>query len=81
MSATVKNPGLHELYTKWAMHHLKAIEDAITKLDSFSKLSLLEIIGAMKEQKAKLISENPAYRDAAAKLFAGEELRPYNEYE
>lgn len=74
----MNNPALHALYVGWAMHHLIAINKAIDELDAFSNINLLDIIADLRDNRAELINTDEAYRDAAAKLMAGEEPPPYH---
>lgn len=57
------NPGLHLLYTRWAVEHLLLIEKA-KKLLSISNINLIDIQDAMDREKNKLIAENAAYAEA-----------------
>ncbi len=65
------NPGLHELYVGWAMHHLTIINTFLTELEAFSNGSLMDMGLSVAEERRKLIMEDTAYRDAAARLMAG----------
>src|ERR1019366_7574813 len=76
---SVSNPVLHSTYVNWAIHHLTTIQESLAKLNGYSNLNLTGITQSIQSEKQKLIRENTAYRDAAAKLFAGEELKPYHE--
>lgn len=68
---SLSNPGLHELYVNTAMIHLKAINKMIKKVDRFSNVNMMDLQGALWDNRQKLIDENTAYRDAAARLMAG----------
>jgi hypothetical protein len=59
-----KNPGLHLLYVEWAIAHLKALDDCISKLEAFSNLNMLDSIVALGKERAKLVRDNAAYFDA-----------------
>ena len=67
------NPRLHALYVNWAMQHLLVINEFIDQLDDFSNLYMLDTAVAVRAERAKLIDNNAAYRDAAARLMAGHE--------
>lgn len=62
------NPGLHMLYTKWAIPHLVEIDKAIHKFDSFSNLNMLGVTIALFKEREKLVKENAAYAEADAIL-------------
>ncbi len=68
------NPGLHNLYVGWAMMHLDTINDTIEELDNYSNTSLFGVTNAMRAERAKLIKGDAAYRDAAARLMAGDPI-------
>jgi len=65
------NPKLHELYVGWAMDHLVVINRFIEELDGFSNLNLLDTLAGVHREREKLIMNDTAYRDAAARLMAG----------
>lgn len=73
------NPGLHKLYVTWAMHHLDRTNDYIELMYSYSHFDAAKLADAAHEVMAELIKTDAAYHDAAAKLFAGEEIPPYLE--
>lgn len=58
------NPGLHLLYVKWAVLHLKEIDNCMEKLLKFSNINLHDVVQAMHLEREKLITENAAYADA-----------------
>lgn len=58
------NPGLHMLYTKWAVTHLSAIDECLEKLNAFSNLNMLDITSAMRDEREKLVKTNAAYAEA-----------------
>jgi len=72
------NPQLHALYVRWAMHHLTTINEFLEEIDEYANSNLGELYQSVHALRAKLIKEDPAYRDAAANLMAGDPLEPYN---
>jgi hypothetical protein len=58
------NPGLHLLYVKWAIMHLRSIDNALKDLERHSNLNLLDIMQAMHVERQKLVDTNAAYADA-----------------
>ena len=63
------NPGLHLLYVKWAVQHLRAIDLAIQSLGRFSNLNLIDSLSALQIERAKLVEGNAAYTEAHAILY------------
>lgn len=59
-----KNPGLHMLYTKTAVRHLRLIDEQLTNLHNESNLNLGEMIEAIQHQRMVLVFSNAAYWDA-----------------
>lgn len=78
LDVSQSNPKLHQLYVSWAMQHLLTINAFIDRLDDFSSLNMLDMSIAVRAERAKLIDNNTAYRDAAARLMAGHELAADN---
>lgn len=68
VSAT--NPKLHLLYVEWACAHLRALQDCIKRLDSFSNLNLTSAIMALQREYEVLVTTNKAYNDAQRMLEA-----------
>lgn len=62
------NPGLHMLYTKWAIPHLVEIDKAIRRFDGFSNLNMMGVMDALFTERKKLVEENAAYAEADAIL-------------
>lgn len=58
------NPGLHLLYVKHAIKHLRYINKCIKKFNGFSNTNMLPILEALTAEKDKLIANNAAYADA-----------------
>lgn len=58
------NPGLHMLYTKWAIKHLVVIDEFYQKISNFSNLNMMDLLETIKNERAKLILTNAAYADA-----------------
>lgn len=58
------NPGLHMLYTKWAIPHLVELDKAITTFGNFSNLNMLGVVQALFAERKKLVTENAAYAEA-----------------
>lgn len=58
------NPSLHALYVKNACGALALIDRAIRELENRHSLSLLGMISAMRTERARLLREEAAYRDA-----------------
>lgn len=75
------NPGLHELYTGWAMKHLASLNAMIQELDDFSNLNMDEALTGLWTARQNLIDNNTAYRDAAARLMAGHQPPSDNDCE
>lgn len=67
------NPQLHELYVGWAMKFLREAQDFCDSMFSHSNSNASELATPVKEKIAELISEDAAFHDAAARLFAGQE--------
>jgi hypothetical protein len=69
----VENQGLHELYVRTAMEHLVTIRETIKKLDRYTR-SLPGITSSRcRLAMHALILGNPAYMEAAARLYAFEQ--------
>lgn len=66
------NPGLHLLYVKYAIGHLRAIDDALKTFSDFSNLNMHGPQQALYEQRLLLVKRNMAYADA------DEIIRRYN---
>ncbi len=60
----VENPGLHLLYVKLGVQHLRAIDECRERLLAFSNLNLWDAALALARERAKLVRENAAYADA-----------------
>lgn len=59
------NPGLHLLYVKTAVRHLRLIDNQLSELHMESNLNLTDMIEAMQHQRMVLVFSNAAYWDAA----------------
>ena len=66
-----ENINLHELYVEWAIEHLVIINKFIEDINEFSNINLMDIQITIWHERAKLIEQNPVYRDAAAFIMAG----------
>jgi hypothetical protein len=71
-----QNEGLHQLYVSSAVEHLKVLRDAQEELARFSSINLMNAKVHLAQDVRELVEKNPAYRDAAALLFAG--ISPVN---
>jgi hypothetical protein len=58
------NKGLHNLYKKWAIEHLKFIDLSIKGLSDFSNINMLDCIDVLQKERFKLINTNAAYYEA-----------------
>lgn len=65
-----ENPGLHMLYTCTAVEHLRLIDNSIRRMWDTSNLNMHDMIGAMQEQRDKLVNTNAAYAQADAILHS-----------
>lgn len=65
------NPGLHALYTAWAMHHLMVFKRTIKQFERFSNSNVSDIIIALYAERKKLLDTNTAYQEAAWRMLAG----------
>ena len=68
-----KNPGLHLLYTKWALVHLKEVERTMKRFAGFCNFNMMDIMVSIERERNKLIRNNAAYAEAAEML---DSLRP-----
>ena len=59
-----ENAGLHLLYVKTAVKHLKYIDEVLGKLDDFANMNILDLSCAIQKERTKLVKENAAYADA-----------------
>ncbi len=59
-----KNPGLHHLYTMWAINHLHAVDKMMTRLGNFANTNTDDILYSLVDSTKKLVSTNAAYFDA-----------------
>jgi hypothetical protein len=78
-----ENPGLHLLYTKGAIIHLTAIDEAIEKFQNFSNLNMDDITVAMRNERLKLVTQNAAYNEAQQMLFCqhiGRDVSPFEPF-
>lgn len=73
------NPGLHELYVGWAMNFLQEAQDFCETMFAHSNFNASELASPVKECIVRLIDEDAAFHDAAARLFAGQEPPPMHE--
>jgi hypothetical protein len=77
----VDNQGLHELYVRTAMEHLVTIRETIKELDRYTR-SLPGITSSRcRLAMHALILGNPAYMEAAARLFAFEQAPQWDQIE
>jgi len=58
------NPSLHILYMTWAVEHLRAVDEALTKFHDFANLNMHGPIASLEEARNTLTNENAAYYQA-----------------
>lgn len=73
----VSNPGLHDLYVKWAVQTLEDVTEALEKLEARSQWTSARLANALRVEMQDLIREDAAFFDAAAILFSGVDTTPY----
>jgi hypothetical protein len=76
-----KNPGLHLLYLKWAVKHLRAVDKIMKTLSDFSNGNLMSMQGAVYLERKKLVDTNAAYADAHEILVSLGLCQDYKEEE
>jgi hypothetical protein len=71
---SVSNPKLHDLYVTYAQEDLKILNEAIEQLSSVSRVDMSILAGMLYNEKARLIKENAAWKEAVWRLEANDLL-------
>lgn len=71
---SVEKPKLHKLYVGYAYEVLQIAQEACRQLESLSQVHASVMAGALREKITEFCTEDRAYFDAAAMLFAGIKL-------
>lgn len=58
------NPGLHQLYVKWACEHLVKIDAALSMLSAIANLNMTGPFTMLADARKMLVATNKAYADA-----------------
>jgi len=70
----IDNVSLHNLHTRWAVETLTIVRECQKRLSDLSRHSADHFSFALAEVMQAKVREDPAFRDAAAMIFAGIEL-------
>jgi hypothetical protein len=70
---SVDNPGLHKLYTGYALETLEVLDRAIEEFDSHSRVDSSILCGVLMRERAKLVANDKAYQDAAVIRYVGQD--------
>ncbi len=58
------NPGLHQLYVKWACEHLVKIDAALSMFSAIANLNMTGPFAMLADARKMLIATNKAYAEA-----------------
>lgn len=67
---STSNPNLHRLYVSYAQEELMLYDEMIRNLNEFSRVNPSIMAGLIHQERANLIKEDAAYREAAWRIMA-----------
>lgn len=67
----VSNPKLHDLYVKYAMDQLAVIDEFVDRMNAFSQVTALMVVGAAVQEVNQRILEDAAWAEAVIRRRIG----------